>query len=117
LVVGSGTYVRAFARDLGELLGTKAFLSGLVRTRVGRVGLERCVPLEKLDPEHPLEETQALSFPLVQLSHAEVKRVLEGVPLPIPAQGYVALVDNRRQLIAIAEGDGFKLKIKRVFKK
>lgn len=117
LVVGSGTYVRAFARDLGELLGTKAFLSGLVRTRVGRVGLERCVPLEKIDPEHPLEETQALSFPLVQLSHAEVKRVLEGVPLPIPAQGYVALVDNRRQLIAIAEGDGFKLKIKRVFKK
>ncbi|HEU4741895.1 MAG TPA: tRNA pseudouridine(55) synthase TruB [Meiothermus sp.] len=116
LVVGSGTYVRAFARDLGEMLGSKAFLSGLVRTRVGRVGLERCVPLEKIDPEHPLEETQALSFPLVQLSHTEAKRVLEGVPLPIPAQGYVALVDNRRKLIAIAEGDGFKLKIKRVFK-
>lgn len=116
LVVGSGTYVRSFARDLGEMLGTKAFLSGLVRTRVGRVGLERCVPLDKIDPEHPLEETQALSFPLVQLSHTEAKRVLEGVPLPIPAQGYVALVDNRRQLIAIAEGDGFKLKIKRVFK-
>lgn len=83
---------------------------------MGRVGLERCVPLEKIDPQHPLEETQALSFPLVQLSPPEAKRALEGVPLPIPAQGYVALVDNRRRLIAIAEGDGFKLKIRRVFK-
>ncbi|PZA07076.1 MULTISPECIES: tRNA pseudouridine(55) synthase TruB [unclassified Meiothermus] len=116
LVVGSGTYIRAFARDLGEMLGTKAFLSGLVRTRVGRVGLERCVPLEQIDPKRSLEETQVLSFPLVQLSHTEVKRVLEGVPLPIPAQGYVALLDSRRRLVAIAEGDGFKLKIKRVFK-
>src|SRR5690606_37763265 len=31
LTVAAGTYVRAFARDLGEALGTPAHLSGLVR--------------------------------------------------------------------------------------
>ncbi|MBW6394895.1 tRNA pseudouridine(55) synthase TruB [Thermus sp. PS18] len=117
LVVGPGTYVRAFARDLGEKLKTKAFLSGLVRTRIGKVGLERAVKLSELSPEKAIPETDVLPFPVVELSHTEARRVLEGVPLPIPALGYVALVDSRRRLLAIAEGDGFKLKIRRVFVK
>jgi tRNA pseudouridine55 synthase len=117
LVVGPGTYVRAFARDLGERLKTKAFLSGLVRTRIGKVGLERAVPLAELSPDKAIPEVDALPFPVVELSHTEARRVLEGVPLPIPALGYVTLVDSRRRLLAIAEGDGFKLKIKRVFVK
>ncbi|WP_243028366.1 tRNA pseudouridine(55) synthase TruB [Thermus albus] len=117
LVVGPGTYVRAFARDLGERLKTKAFLSGLVRTRIGKVGLERAVKLSELSPEKAIPETDVLPFPVVELSHTEARRVLEGVPLPIPALGYVALVDSRRRLLAIAEGDGFKLKIRRVFVK
>ncbi|WP_135257053.1 tRNA pseudouridine(55) synthase TruB [Thermus caldilimi] len=117
LVVGPGTYVRAFARDLGEKLRTKAFLSGLVRTRIGKVGLERAVRLSELSPEKAIPETDVLPFPVVELSHTEARRVLEGVPLPIPALGYVALVDSRRRLLAIAEGDGFKLKIRRVFVK
>jgi tRNA pseudouridine55 synthase len=117
LVVGPGTYVRAFARDLGERLKTKAFLSGLVRTRIGKVGLERAVPLAELSPDKAVPEVDALPFPVVELSHTEARRVLEGVPLPIPALGYVTLVDSRRWLLAIAEGDGFKLKIKRVFVK
>ncbi|GAA5336055.1 MULTISPECIES: tRNA pseudouridine(55) synthase TruB [Thermus] len=117
LVVGPGTYVRAFARDLGEKLRTKAFLSGLVRTRIGKVGLERAVRLSELSPEKAIPEVDVLPFPVVELSHTEARRVLEGVPLPIPALGYVTLVDSRRRLLAIAEGDGFKLKIKRVFVK
>ena len=115
LVVGPGTYVRAFARDLGELLGTKAFLSGLVRTRVGRVDLARAVPPERL-LEGRIPEVEALPFPTVELDHTEVRRVLEGVPLPIPAKGLVGLTDRRGNLVAVAEGDGFKLRIRRVFR-
>ena len=114
LVVGPGTYVRAFARDLGEMLGTKAFLSGLVRTRVGRVDLSRAAPVDELEKGR-IPETEALPFPTVELDHTEVRRVLSGTPLPIPAQGYVGLVDRRGNLVAVAEGDGFKLVIKRVF--
>lgn len=116
LVVGSGTYVRAFARDLGERLGTKAFLSGLIRTRVGKVDLSQAQDLNSFDATRQLDVLQALSCPSVELSHSEAKRVMEGVPLPIPANGLVALLGPKRQLIAIAEGDGFKLRIKRVFK-
>ncbi len=116
LVVGPGTYVRSFARDLGEQLGSKAFLSGLVRTRVGKIGLEQAQTIENLDIHKALDELEALTCPSVELSHAEAKRVMEGVPLPIPAKGLVALIGPRRRLVAIAEGDGFKLRIKRVFK-
>ncbi len=116
LVVGSGTYVRAFARDLGERLGTGAFLSGLVRTRVGRVGLEKTAPAAELRKAEPLAPADVLPFPVVELAHAEVRRVLEGVPLPIPARGLVALTDRAGRLVAVAEGDGFKLKVRRVFK-
>jgi tRNA pseudouridine55 synthase len=36
VVTGSGVYIRAIARDLGEKLGTGAYLCSLSRTRVGR---------------------------------------------------------------------------------
>ncbi len=116
LVVGPGTYVRSFARDLGEQLGSKAFLSGLVRTRVGKIGLEQAQEIDRLDIHKTLDELEVLSCPSVELSHTEAKRVMEGVPLPIPATGQVALVGPRRRLVAMAEGDGFKLRIKRVFR-
>ena len=41
--VGSGTYIRSIARDLGQKLGTGAFLSGLRRTSVGDFLLEGAV--------------------------------------------------------------------------
>ncbi len=49
-VVSSGTYIRALARDLGTALGSAATLSQLVRTRVGRFGLELALPLDEISP-------------------------------------------------------------------
>ena len=112
-----GSVLGVHAAFAAKVLGTKAFLSGLVRTRVGRVGLERAVALSDLSPEKAIPELDVLPFPVVELSHTEARRVLEGMPLPIPAMGYVTLVDSKRRLLAIAEGDGFKLKIRRVFAK
>jgi len=37
---GKGTYIRTLARDIGEMLGTGAYLAGLVRSRVGDFALE-----------------------------------------------------------------------------
>ena len=42
-----GTYIRAFARDLGEALGTGAHLSSLVRTRTGDFRIEEALSLEE----------------------------------------------------------------------
>lgn len=37
--VGSGTYIRSLARDIGQKLGTGAYLSGLRRTRIGKFSI------------------------------------------------------------------------------
>jgi len=47
-VVGKGTYIRALARDLGEALGTRAYVAALRRLAVGPFGLDRAISLEIL---------------------------------------------------------------------
>ena len=46
--VSSGTYIRSLAEDIGERLGTGAYLSELRRTRIGDYLLTDALPLEKL---------------------------------------------------------------------
>jgi tRNA pseudouridine55 synthase len=43
VVCSKGTYIRALARDIGEALGSGAYLIGLRRTRVGDITLDKCV--------------------------------------------------------------------------
>ena len=42
-----GTYIRAFARDLGEALGSGAHLSGLIRSRSGSFSIQDALPIDK----------------------------------------------------------------------
>ena len=46
VVCSKGTYIRALARDIGEALGSGAFLTMLCRTRVGDITLDQCVTLD-----------------------------------------------------------------------
>ncbi len=45
---GSGTYIRALARDLGEELGVGGYVEQLRRTKVGEYHVEDAVPLDQL---------------------------------------------------------------------
>jgi tRNA pseudouridine55 synthase len=47
----SGTYIRALARDLGEALGTKAYLTALERTAIGPYQLADAAPLATVTKE------------------------------------------------------------------
>ncbi len=47
--VGSGTYIRALARDLGRDLGTLAYVTELQRISVGCFTLERAISLAQLE--------------------------------------------------------------------
>jgi tRNA pseudouridine55 synthase len=47
-VVGKGAYIRALARDLGETLGTLAYITALRRLSVGRFRAEDAISLDKL---------------------------------------------------------------------
>ncbi len=46
VVCGKGTYIRALARDIGQALGSGAFLTSLRRTRIGSIRAEDCVTLD-----------------------------------------------------------------------
>jgi tRNA pseudouridine55 synthase len=47
--VSSGTYIRTLAQDLGELLRTGAYVTGLVRTEVGKYSLDEAIALDDAD--------------------------------------------------------------------
>lgn len=43
VVCSKGTYIRALARDIGQALGTGAYLTGLTRTKIGDYKLSDCM--------------------------------------------------------------------------
>lgn len=89
LVVSTGTYVRALARDLGRDLGCLAHLGGLRRTAIGPFSLDRAVSwLDLSDPARVAAEliapAAALSWiPARRLSEDEARRVSHGAPIGI----------------------------------
>lgn len=91
VVCGPGTYVRTLAHDLGTRLGCGAHLSGLRRTRSGPFALpEAHLPeaLEALADAGELEQKlippeEALGFPRVALTPAQMQRVLHGGDIPV----------------------------------
>lgn len=42
-----GTYIRALARDIGAAMGSGGHLTALRRTRVGDIGLDRCLTVQQ----------------------------------------------------------------------
>jgi tRNA pseudouridine55 synthase len=77
----TGTYVRALARDVGQVLGVGAHLTALRRTRVGWFTLEQAVTLDAL-AEHfavtPLADAVALSFPRLDVTADDARRLVQG---------------------------------------
>lgn len=49
VIVSSGTYVRALARDIGKKLGCGAYLSNLRRTKIGKFKVENSIEVNKLN--------------------------------------------------------------------
>lgn len=115
LSVQAGTYIRAFARDLGEALGVPAHLSGLVRTRAGKSGLENAIELEHLASAKGQRLADALPYPLVSLSDEEVARVRQGQRLGLEQEGRCGLVDSSGELVAVAEIVQERMKLLRVW--
>ena len=47
VVCSKGTYIRALARDIGQALDSGGYLTGLVRTRIGKYTLQDCMDIEQ----------------------------------------------------------------------
>ncbi|MDQ1737322.1 MAG: tRNA pseudouridine55 synthase [Pseudonocardiales bacterium] len=79
----SGTYVRALARDLGQLLGVGGHLTVLRRTRVGPFSLDQALTLDELaelaDPiVLPLPQAIGAAMPIRQITEAEAAELSFG---------------------------------------
>lgn len=122
---GSGTYIRAIARDIGEALGVGAHLTRLRRTAVGRFSVERAVTLEELaDAERTaaalLTPAEALEhLPAVTVEGAELEAIRHGRSLPAepsaPDAEPVALLSTARELVAIGARSGGVIRPRKVF--
>lgn len=85
VVVSSGTYVRALARDLGAALGVGGHLTRLRRTRVGPYDLAAARTLEQLEASFdvvPLAAAVAASFPRRDVDAEQARLVAHGARLP-----------------------------------
>ncbi len=69
--VSKGTYIRAFARDLGKALGTAAHVKALRRTRSGNLSLDDCVSLETLADEATLRACDPLPLLGYRFAYAD----------------------------------------------
>ena len=81
VTVSSGTYVRALARDLGELLETGGHLTALRRTAVGPYRVEQCLTLEQLAEDFgyiSLAEAAAQLFPSRAVTAADAEHLRHG---------------------------------------
>ncbi len=102
---GSGTYVRALARDIGRELGVGGYCSALARTEVGCFTLDAAVPLDALDPErHLISVADGLpTMPQVYLGSDDAVRLCQGQAVSVEAE----LPPAGAEVLAMGEGRAF----------
>ena len=127
----AGTYVRALARDLGERLGSAAYLGALTRTASGPFRIADAVSIDDVrdataDGPHGLRtllqpiDLGLDAFPVVDLTAAEVDAVARG-QFVRPAGGPIVEAERYRlrgpdgELVAIGRSVGGRLAPDKVF--
>jgi tRNA pseudouridine55 synthase len=112
----SGTYIRSLANDLGESLGTGAYLIGLRRTKSGRFTLREAVPLRRLKEafqagdwyRYLIPAADALGdWPMVELDADQVDLVRHGhrIPGEPGSEGWSRGISQQGDLVALLEYD------------
>ena len=117
IACGSGTYIRALARDLAHALGTVGYMSSLLRVQSGAFLFENGVSIEDFE-KNPLEYVLPLSFALgsfetFDLPKEHAFQVLNGVKLSfdnLPKDMFVVKLDG--EVVGIAKNEDGKLVFK-----
>ena len=107
--VGSGVYIRALARDIGEVLGCGAHLAALRRLAIGPFAVTDAIAPEDLPDAvgalRPARDAVG-HLPSIQLDDAACAAVRHGqaIPAATPETGTVALLAGD-DLVAVAESE------------
>ncbi|SER42559.1 tRNA pseudouridine synthase B [Corynebacterium cystitidis DSM 20524] len=110
----SGTYIRALARDLGEVLGTGAHLIALRREAVGQFGLDDARTLVQLEqsPSFSLSLDEAMKrvWPAMEVSEREFADLAMGKWLqPRGLDGVHAAIGPDGRVVALVQEKGKRL--------
>jgi tRNA pseudouridine55 synthase len=122
---GSGTYIRAIARDAGDALGVGGHLAALRRTHVGAHDVARAVSFDQLGDEDavraamlsPADAVSHLARATVTadqrpaLAHGRALTPSDDVPEGVP----VAMLSEDGDLLAIGQRTGDRLQPRKVF--
>jgi len=116
IACGSGTYIRAIARDLGEKLGCGATLSGLIRTHSNGFGLDSSLTFDQVEELMRSGNFQVLAadhglhfLPMLTLNEDATKRWSMGQPvtsdqiIDLPKQKFVRTYDYCQNFLGISE--------------
>lgn len=112
-----GTYIRSLCSEIGERLGTGAFLKALIRTRAGRFTLDQALGMNRLTEQaatvgiggalHTLSEAMG-AYPSIVLEGLDAERITHGNSVimgsgdaPFSHSGLVRVLGPNRELIAI----------------
>ncbi|MEO8200842.1 MAG: tRNA pseudouridine(55) synthase TruB [Gemmatimonadota bacterium] len=107
--VSPGTYVRAIARDLGDMLGTGGHLTALRREAIGDLMVDAAVPLAMLTDATPLVPLRTVlgHMPSTEVTPEEQIAISHGRPIPrIPGDGPDVLLVQGTRILAVARQDG-----------
>ena len=114
ITCGSGTYLRAIARDLGRSLGVGGYLGRLVRTAYGPLAITSAVRIDQLTglddvvarlqgPEVILPEMEPVRLSIEQ--EAQVRQGRSVRVLPEPGPGRLRAHGTSGRLVAIGHTD------------
>ena len=129
-----GTYIRALAQDIGNMLGCGAHITNLERTSVGEFSIKDAFTLERM-----LQDVQSFGMGVLEekyirpvdlflkdfgsllLSDYELDKVITGVPIKVPDDSLnfsknvmLRLYDKRNKFVGLGETKGNKLFPKRL---
>jgi len=117
ITCSKGTYVRTLCEDLGNYLGCGAFMSSLLRTRVGSFNIADSFTLEEIKDKNisqviiPTEEALS-AIPAVVVKSGAVRAISSGAKLYMPGvssmpaglpEGTTVRLHGPEGLLAIAE--------------
>jgi len=116
----AGTFIRAIARDLGDVLKVGGHLRALRRTRVAGFALDVATSIEDLKAKNftalHLTDVARRTFDARELTVEEVRELSFGRPLsPSSTQGIVAGISVENELIALLKNESDKAKPVAVF--
>ncbi len=101
IVCGSGTYIRAIARDIAYALGTYATMTALKRTKSGKFDIENAVCLDDFD-KNPSKYFLDVDFAfdddkIILLDKGLQKKALNGIEVKVNNQAGIYLVKTENE--------------------